>query len=155
PGQVRRHAFGGPAESPRMAKAEGISLDQLRRQLKTVLATILRIETSIIEDDKPFMEFGLDSFLGVEMILAINKKYGTELSNIKLFDHPTVSEFSLYLEQEIKKLPGYATEPPPEPVASLVAAPVPVASSPRILKKNARVSRKAENTQSPSQDKIA
>src|SRR5262249_51896712 len=72
-----------------------ISLEQLQQQLKTILATVLRIETSLIDLDKPFVEFGLDSFLGVEMMVAINKKYGTELSNIKLFDYPTVKEFSL------------------------------------------------------------
>jgi acyl transferase domain-containing protein len=102
--------------------------------------------------DKAFVEFGLDSFLGVEMTIAINKKYGTELSNIKLFDHPTVREFSLFLEQEIKKLPGYFIQPPAAPV---VVASVQIVSSCPILPKRGRAGRGATRNRAQSDDKIA
>jgi acyl transferase domain-containing protein/acyl carrier protein len=88
-----------------------VSLEQLQQQLKTILASVLRLEMSIVDLDQPFVEFGLDSFLGTEMIVAINKKYGTELSNLKLFDYPTVREFSIFLEQEVRRLPGYYVLP--------------------------------------------
>jgi len=104
-----------------------VDLDQLQRQLKTILATALRIEPSIIDVDQPFVEFGLDSFLGAELVVAINKKYGTALSHITLFDYPTVREFSLFLEQEIKKSPGYSIQPPASP-PSRSPAPAPSSS---------------------------
>src|SRR5262249_2457084 len=113
-----RSAPGAPlatARSNDYANAEpeaAVGLDQLQRQLKTTLSTVLRIETSIIDVDQPFVEFGLDSFLGAELVVAINRKYGTALSHITLFDYPTVREFSLFLEREIKKSPGYSIQPP-------------------------------------------
>src|SRR5579864_1256005 len=64
------------------AEAEQVvSRDQHQQQLKAILATVLRIQASIIDMDQPFSELGLDSFLGVETITAINKKYGMELSS--------------------------------------------------------------------------
>ena len=107
-----------------------VNLEQLQRQLKTILTTVLRIETSIIDVDQPFVEFGLDSFLGAELVVAINRKYGTALSHITLFDYPTVREFSLFLEQEIKKSPGYSIQ---QPASLPVRSPAPAPSSSPVL----------------------
>ena len=158
--QLHRRVLNEPARplpnnlSNAEAHASQATFDQLQQQLKTILATVLRLPTSIIDADKPFAELGLDSFLGVETIVAINKKYGTELSNIKLFDYPTVKEFSLFLEREIKKLPGYSL-----PVAAAPAAGslLPMAPSYPILQKRIHLDQSARTTtrnQTPD-DKIA
>jgi len=124
-----------------------VSLDQLQRQLKAILATVLRIETSIIDVDQAFVEFGLDSFLGAELLVEINRKYGTAISHIILFDYPTVREFSLFLEKEIKKSPGYSIQAP----ASLpVRSPAPAASSSPVLTNMIRGARTTTNSQTHS-----
>jgi acyl transferase domain-containing protein/enoyl-CoA hydratase/carnithine racemase/SAM-dependent methyltransferase len=129
-----------------------VSLSQLQQQVTLLLAAVLRIEPSIIDVDQPFSEFGLDSVLGIELMIAINKKYGTELSNIKVFDHPTVRELSSFLEHEIKTLPGH-TRPPR--VALATEPVVPVARSYRSPQRKARVSRSITRSQAPAADKIA
>ena len=137
------------AHSTDYANAEteaAVSLDQLQRQLKTTLATVLRIDTSIIDVDQPFVEFGLDSFLGAELVVAINRKYGTELSHITLFDYPTVREFSLFLEQEIKKSPGYSTQ---QPATLPVWSPAPAASSSTAPTNGIRGARTITSSQKP------
>jgi len=128
-----------------------VSLNQLEQQLKIILAKVLRLETSIIDVDQPFVELGLDSFLGADLIVAINKKYDTELSHMRLFDYSTVREFSLFLEQEIKKLPGFSRKP----AAPAGGSPVPVASSYPVLKKRARCGRRTTGNPAHSDDKIA
>ncbi|HEX8619040.1 MAG TPA: SDR family NAD(P)-dependent oxidoreductase, partial [Thermoanaerobaculia bacterium] len=149
-----RPAIAPVAASPSPKPDAGaLTVEQLQQQLKAILAAVLRIDAAMIDADQPFSEFGLDSFLGVELIIAINKKYGTELSNIKVFDYPTVKELSLFLLQEIKALPGQATEP------VVAAAPVTpqlrVASAPRKLQKRARVTRTAAGRPAASLEKIA
>jgi acyl transferase domain-containing protein/acyl carrier protein len=90
---------------------EAVGLEEIQQQLKTILSSVLRLAPSIIDLDRPFAELGLDSFLGTEMVTAINNKYGTELSNLKLFDYPTLRELSTLLEKEIEGLPGYSAVP--------------------------------------------
>jgi len=133
-------------------KEASINLDQLQQQLKTILATVLRINTSLIHLDQPFVEVGLDSFLGAEMTVAINKKYGTELSHLKLFDYPTIRELSLFVEQEIKKLPAYSAEHPAAPAVQSLA---PVASSYPVLVRKSRTARIVTANQTQADDRIA
>jgi 3-oxoacyl-(acyl-carrier-protein) synthase/acyl carrier protein/SAM-dependent methyltransferase len=144
-----------PAPAPPSAapmRAGTVSVEQLQQELKGILATVLRLEPSMIDADQPFSEFGLDSFLGVELIIAINKRYGTELSNIKVFDYPTVKELSLFLQQEIKALPGQLIEPAAAPSVRPPSTP---ASAPRTLQKKARVTRNASRRPAASDDRIA
>jgi polyketide synthase PksL len=129
-----------------------VSLDQLQQQLKVALVTILRIETSTIDMDQPFVEFGLDSFLGAELIVAVNKQYGMEFSHIILFDHPTVRDLSLFLEREFKKSPGRPLQLHAAPASR---APVPKVSSSSMLSKRARVGRATTNHQAHSGERIA
>jgi acyl carrier protein len=104
------------------AKTEATaSLDQLQQELKTIVATVLRAETSVIDIDKPFAELGMDSVTGIETMMAINKKYGMELSNIQLLDHPTLREFALFLEQEMKSGGGSSDNPPSEPTEAVAS----------------------------------
>jgi acyl transferase domain-containing protein/acyl carrier protein len=133
------------------AKAEteaAAGVEQLQQQLKTILAAVVRVDARTIDADQPFVEFGLDSFLGAELIVAINKKYGTDLSHIVVFDYPTVREFSRFLEREIKKLPGQTNQP-------LAALPfTPHLDSHPILTKRIRGRTTSRHQASPD-DKIA
>ena len=76
----------------------------MREDLKAILASVLGLRSEIIDVDRPFVELGLDSFLAVQLMIAINQKYGTGLSNSKLFDHPTISRFSVFLQQELEAI---------------------------------------------------
>ena len=129
-----------------------VSLDQLPPRLKIILATVLRIEPSLIDVDQAFVELGLDSFLGTELVIAINKEYGTELSNISVFDYPTVRELALFLEREITKLARYAEKLPAVPAGS---SQLPMATSHVSLKREISSSRPIANSHTSSDDKIA
>src|SRR5260370_30676900 len=125
-GQLHRRTPNAPAEAlpDQLSTMEApVSPDHLQQRLKTILTLVLRIkDTSIIDVDRPIVQLGLDSFLGTALVIAINKKYGTELSNITVFDYPTLRELTLSLVQEINKLPS-SNQKPSVPA---VSAPLPL-----------------------------
>ena len=67
------------------------------------LAEALGLKATDIDGDQPFGEVGLDSFLGVAWVAAINAKYGTALPNIVVYDYPCVNAMAQLLESELKK----------------------------------------------------
>jgi acyl transferase domain-containing protein/enoyl-CoA hydratase/carnithine racemase/acyl carrier protein len=137
------------AQSANPARKTAISLEQMQQHLKSTLAAVLRIDASMIDVERPFVEYGLDSFLGVEVVNAVNKKYGTGLSNIRLFDYPTIKEFSLYLEQEIRQLPADSVQA----AASVAQPPTPINKPSPARTKATRVNSSATGNQ--ADDKIA
>jgi len=90
-------------------QSNALNIERLQQQLKTILARVLRIEALKIDMDRAFVEFGLDSFLGAETMVAINNLYGMTLSNIKLYDYSTVRKLAQFLEEEIKRMSSAAT----------------------------------------------
>ncbi|NOU17184.1 MAG: SDR family NAD(P)-dependent oxidoreductase [Bacteroidales bacterium] len=92
--------------SLQLSNKASISLQQLQQELKTSLAEILHLKTSVIDINQSFGDLGLESFLGLEWVTAINTKYGTQLPNIVVYDYPTVKELAIFLEKEIRKLPA-------------------------------------------------
>jgi acyl transferase domain-containing protein/enoyl-CoA hydratase/carnithine racemase/acyl carrier protein len=126
--------------------------DHVPQQITIMLAAVLRMDASAIDADKPFVEFGLDSFLGVELTIAINKKYGTELSNMVLFDHPTVNELARCVEREVERLPGASIPRPPAPASP---PSVSAATAYPTLKRMVRGGRQTGSPPAAADDKIA
>src|SRR5581483_4173173 len=93
-----------------------ISHGQLLQDLRLSLAEALYLNAAEIIVDKPFIELGLDSIVGVEWIGAINKKYGLQLTATKIYDYPNLTDLASYLEKELRGKSAYAV---PEPSAML------------------------------------
>jgi acyl transferase domain-containing protein/enoyl-CoA hydratase/carnithine racemase/acyl carrier protein len=110
--------------------AARISIDQLVQRLKAIVAATLRIEERLVEVDRPFVELGVDSFIGAELVLAINGAFGTALSHTALFNHPTIAELSRILQHEIETLPDGAFG---RPGARLDVTSAPPAGAPAVL----------------------
>ena len=53
-------------------------MDDIRKQIKELLVErlFLDIEPQSIEDEKPLSEYGVDSFLLLEMIVAMEEQFG-------------------------------------------------------------------------------
>jgi len=91
--------------------APPLALGTVREHLRTSLATALYTDVSAIADDRPFVDLGLDSVVGVEWIRAINKRWGTSLPATKLYDHPTVADLAAVVAAQVAPV-----SPPPEPL---------------------------------------
>ncbi|CAM5331209.1 Polyketide synthase PksL [Streptomyces avidinii] len=72
--------------------------EDIRADLRTSLAQILYRELDEIEDDVTFTALGLDSILGVELIIGINKRYALSEKIQLLYAAPTVNELASYLQ---------------------------------------------------------
>ncbi|RQH04067.1 type I polyketide synthase [Okeania hirsuta] len=77
------------------------NFSQVKEILKQQLAEALYADISEIEEDKKFIDLGLDSIVGVEWITEINKTYNLNIKATKLYDYPTLSDFAKYITQEI------------------------------------------------------
>jgi acyl transferase domain-containing protein len=74
---------------------------QIRETLKESLADALYADISEIEEDKKFVDLGLDSILGVEWITNINKTYNLNIKVTKLYDYPTLLDLAKYIAQTL------------------------------------------------------
>jgi acyl transferase domain-containing protein len=94
------------------------------------------------------------------MMVAINKEYGTELSNSKLFDHPTISRFSVFLQKELEANraasgPEFTAQNTSAPVQVTEDFPVTKRDSRRDRKRNSRRDRRIESSSLSPDEKIA
>ena len=152
------HANNGASKLAPNAAGAPVRLTLLREDLKAILASVLGLRSEIIDVDRPFVELGLDSFLAVQLMIAINKKYGTGLSNSKLFDHPTISRFSVFLQKELEAIRGasgldFASQTSSAPVTT--SAPVKVTGDIPVTKRDNRRGRKIERSFHRPEEKIA
>jgi acyl transferase domain-containing protein/acyl carrier protein len=103
-----------PAEAKNILQTQTISplnnshgnLAKIKQTLKESLASSLYTDISEIEEDKKFIDLGLDSIVGVEWITTINKTYNLNVKVTKLYDYPTILDFTKYITQEISASGG-------------------------------------------------
>ena len=67
--------------------------DTIFEQLKLSL----KIDRTQIAADDAFMDYGVDSIIGVRLIQEINRELGTDLSTTDLFDHGSVSRLARHI----------------------------------------------------------
>ena len=83
------------------------SRETIESRLLASLASALFLEPHEVSQDKPFLELGLDSIVGVEWVKSINKEYGLSLSASEVYEHSSVRKFAAHVHQIISKTNGY------------------------------------------------
>lgn len=84
-----------------------VSFESLREKLTITLAEALNMDQSEIDVDDKFIDMGLDSITGVEWIQLINKQYGTSIAATKVYDYPSVREFTGFMAKELSEKDGF------------------------------------------------
>ena len=112
-GRSRSGAAAGDAAAPARRPVVRDTRARLQDELRESLAEALFLKAPDIDADKPFIELGLDSIVGVEWINAINKRYRLKLTATRLYDHPSIAELAAFLEAEIEKTSPSVAEPAP------------------------------------------
>lgn len=95
--------------------------DDLIRELSGSLAEALFMDASQVEEDRPFIEMGMDSIVGVEWVRAVNKRYGMSIAATKIYDYPTIRAFAAFVAKERSKAAA-ARSSVPEQVPLQLAA---------------------------------
>jgi amino acid adenylation domain-containing protein len=71
----------------------------VEEELVKILAPLLKLERVGMNDN--FFLLGGHSLLGTQLIARISETFGVDLTLLKLFDHPTVAEMSVEIEELI------------------------------------------------------
>jgi len=106
-----------PEDLPIAVANPSVNGDVLRAvsaSLRTLLANELQMRESDLDEDKLFVELGLDSISGVTWLRKINVKYQTSIEATKIYSLPTLAQLSRYVKEEAEKkgtLPGKAAVP--------------------------------------------
>ncbi len=103
-----------------------VLLSTIEDWLCTSLAEALFIDVDSIGMEQQFVDLGLDSIIGVEWVRAINVNYNISLSATMLYDYPTVSELSIFLQGEINDGES-ASDTSEERQSTILASPEPIA----------------------------
>jgi acyl transferase domain-containing protein/NADPH:quinone reductase-like Zn-dependent oxidoreductase/acyl carrier protein len=70
--------------------------------LKAEIAEILRLAPDKIDANRSLYDMGLDSLMGVELVLAIESRFGIQLSVMALSEGPTISKLTEKLISQLK-----------------------------------------------------
>ncbi|MDQ1350634.1 MAG: polyketide synthase PksL [Acidobacteriota bacterium] len=98
-----------PKARPAASQAQGIEKEeQVRAKVRNTLAEVLRLEDQDIDENRRFLDLGLDSILGVEFIKKLNETFHINLKTTVLYDYSTVKKMSRHLA-EIVSTPGALT----------------------------------------------
>ncbi|MGD1702709.1 beta-ketoacyl synthase N-terminal-like domain-containing protein [Dapis sp. BLCC M229] len=90
-----------PTQTPTKSNLGRVDMSEIKQTLKQKLADVLYVDISEIEEDKKFIDLGLDSIVGVEWITTINNLYGLRIKATKIYNYPTLLELSEYVAQEL------------------------------------------------------
>nr|WP_245596147.1 acyl carrier protein [Paenibacillus taiwanensis] len=77
---------------------------RLQQELTSSLAEALYLSAADIDTDKPFIELGLDSIIGVEWMRTLNRTYGTTIQATKVYDYPNVRDLASYIAQQLHQV---------------------------------------------------
>jgi polyketide synthase PksJ len=102
--QAEPQPLAPPSEPPRQSTPPEINaVDQhgrLKEIVKAKLAEALYIEAAEVDENKRFVDLGLDSILGVQFINALNSTLGINIQVTKIYEHSSVNELVEYLKSQ-------------------------------------------------------
>nr|WP_255323123.1 SDR family NAD(P)-dependent oxidoreductase [Lysobacter sp. K5869] len=120
-----------PASAPPAPVAQsvvGIGHDALKRSLRMSLAQALYLDEAAIDDERSFVDLGLDSIVGVEWVKMINKAHGLEISATRVYDYSNIQALARFLQGELASRPQPVAPANEAPVrAEPASAPMPTA----------------------------
>ena len=92
--------------------------DLLALEVRRVAARILGVPPETLDPGLPLGDAGLDSLLAVELRNELARGLGTSLPATLLFDYPSVTELTRYLEREVPQLSALLGEGVGAPVGA-------------------------------------
>jgi amino acid adenylation domain-containing protein len=88
------------------------------------LSRVLLMSADEVDPRRSFMDLGVDSVLGVELISQINARFGLQIDATKLYDYPSADRLAEFVETQIAASP--AAVAPAMPAARPVVTPEPL-----------------------------
>jgi polyketide synthase PksL len=89
-------------DKSKMSTLSGENAVRVKKVVEEAILEVLQIKEKDLKDDKPFMDMGMDSISGSNMVDIVNNKLGIDIPQTILFDYSTVSTLVEYLCNEVK-----------------------------------------------------
>jgi acyl transferase domain-containing protein len=83
-----------------------VTSEPIQEFLISSLAEVLSMDAAEIDIDTKFIDLGLDSIISVEWVQAINRNYNTQIPAPVVYDHPSIREFTKFLESQSAGVPN-------------------------------------------------
>ncbi|WP_127530237.1 AprA-related methyltransferase [Paenibacillus kobensis] len=115
--RVEQSDTGQPTLLEQKVVGAGTGTEMIQEELAQSLADALYMKRGDIDLDEKFVDLGLDSIIGVEWIQNVNKRYGVKIPATRVYNYPTLREFSDYFMQELESSvleEGLALPQPPQ-----------------------------------------
>jgi phthiocerol/phenolphthiocerol synthesis type-I polyketide synthase C len=77
-------------------------LTTLIEMLKSEVGEILRVSVDKIDETRSIFDMGLDSLMGVELVVALESRFGTRLPVMALSQSPTITKLAERIFQQLK-----------------------------------------------------
>ena len=77
-------------------------LSTVADMLKLEIGEILRIAPDKIDPARPMQEMGFDSLMGVELVVAVESRFGVRLPVLALSDSPTVTKLAAWIIKQLR-----------------------------------------------------
>lgn len=79
--------------------------------LKAEIGEILRISPHKIDATRSIQQMGLDSLMGVELVVAVESRFGTRLPMMALSDSPTITKLATWIMDQLRGEEAAAAPP--------------------------------------------
>ena len=73
---------------------------EIASKLTALLAEVLYLDESEIDENEKFIDLGLDSVVGVEWASNINEAFGLKIEATRLYDYPTIKALSAFVAEQ-------------------------------------------------------
>ncbi|TVT86074.1 SDR family NAD(P)-dependent oxidoreductase [Pseudomonas sp. H3(2019)] len=117
-------AFGAqpmsPVRSTEPDSTTAVSIDPLEIAgfLREALSELLDIPVGEIDETVPFVDLGLDSIFGIQLIRRLNQRFGWDVQAAQVYEHNTVELLTDYCEQRACTTAGIAEQPAAAPAVA-------------------------------------
>jgi acyl carrier protein len=79
-------------------------LAEIEQEIKEMVAKIIKVDERMIKPDANiFIEYGVDSLLGVEILAGLDKKFGLDIPEEKLKEIKTLNDIIRIAKETISK----------------------------------------------------
>jgi acyl transferase domain-containing protein len=102
-----------PASEGASASRVELTPQAIERDVTRHVCEALRLEEGEIETRKAFVEMGLNSVIGVELVSRLNGHYGLNLRATRLYDYANIVQLAKSIHQELAGRQGAAVDPDP------------------------------------------
>ncbi|WP_316173153.1 non-ribosomal peptide synthetase, partial [Bradyrhizobium sp. SZCCHNRI2049] len=92
--------------------------EAVRTFITRALSEALQIPVGLIKANRPMLEYGLDSVLGLRLIRQLDRKFNAVVAGRDLLDHPTINDLAAFITGRIKADAGAPLEEVLDPLTA-------------------------------------